>query len=644
MKKIFLLLLALVCIPLILAQNQQYHLKLLAVQENGNGTLSGSDADLFLEIQEGSGRVFLETFPLTKLDTQISTRFAKDAACHHFKLDCDQYDFIYTIKAKSSIIGGPSAGAAIAALTSIAVLDLPYDDTSTTVTGTINSGGIIGPVGGIKQKLEAASQAKLKKVLIPQGTAKDGFGLQDENRSESDKNAPYQNNESSSKKDTNLSLNLIRYGKENLSLEVMEVSSLDEVVFQLTGKQLNHKNVTIIENKVYGEIMQGLQQVLCNRREGLQKEFDDVIKEDAKISIQENSENTTPKNATPETKSYAANGTTIFVQQKFQQAENASRLGDYYSAASFCFTANIRLKTDTYLQRNSQKNLSRESYTSLFTALEKKNTALQEKINQEKITTIADLQTLMIVQERLQDVREQIKTAALPETLIEELPPLLAYGEERLFSAVAWMQFFSMDGKSFVLDETHLQESCTQKIAEAEERYQYVSLFLGEGFLGNLQKKIDNAKIAQEQKIYPLCLITAAQAKADANAILSSLGVQEDAISELFVSKKMAVERIIAENSAEDTFPILGYSYYRYAAALAEQEKYTALVYLEYALEMSDLGMYFPEEKHFLQQQKKLRKLLNDEQVFIFIAGVLLGVAGTLLLKKKKKSKSSSHL
>ncbi|MDO8656812.1 MAG: S16 family serine protease, partial [Nanoarchaeota archaeon] len=160
-KRILLLLLILISIPFVFSQNQQYHLKLLAVQESDNKTLTGSDADLYLEIQKGSGRVFLETFPLTKLDTQISTRFAKDAACHHFKLECDQYDFIYTIKAKSSIIGGPSAGAAIAALTTIAVLDIPYDDKSTTVTGTINSGGIIGPVGGIQQKLEAAAQAKL---------------------------------------------------------------------------------------------------------------------------------------------------------------------------------------------------------------------------------------------------------------------------------------------------------------------------------------------------------------------------------------------------------------------------------------------------------------------------------------------------
>src|SRR3989344_8131298 len=155
----------------LLAQpNHQYHLKLLAVQETING-YAGSDADLYLELkQPGTGRVFLDTFPATKFDTQISTRFAKEIACKHYKLNCDQYDFLYTIKAQTNIIGGPSAGAAIAALTTIAVKDLNYDK-SISITGTINSGGIIGPVGGVKEKLEAASQAKLKKILISQGNS-----------------------------------------------------------------------------------------------------------------------------------------------------------------------------------------------------------------------------------------------------------------------------------------------------------------------------------------------------------------------------------------------------------------------------------------------------------------------------------------
>src|SRR3989344_5461654 len=168
-RGVFFIIILILLSALALAQSPKvYHLKLLAVQEV-EGEYQGSDADLFLELKEGSGRVFLETVPLTKLDTQISTRFAKEIACHHFNLECDKYDFIYTIKAKSSIVGGPSAGAAIAALTTIAVLDLKYDE-KTTITGTINSGGILGPVGGGKEKLKAAANAGLKKVLIATGT------------------------------------------------------------------------------------------------------------------------------------------------------------------------------------------------------------------------------------------------------------------------------------------------------------------------------------------------------------------------------------------------------------------------------------------------------------------------------------------
>ena len=82
--------------------------------ENG---FEGSTADLYLEIKNGRGRVFLDTYPLTKLDTQMSTRFAKEIACSKTDYNCDKYDFVYTIKSGSVIIGGPSAGAAITLLT-----------------------------------------------------------------------------------------------------------------------------------------------------------------------------------------------------------------------------------------------------------------------------------------------------------------------------------------------------------------------------------------------------------------------------------------------------------------------------------------------------------------------------------------------
>ena len=79
MKKLFLILLGILLLSGIVSA-QRGHMTLLAVKDI-NGELIGSSADLYLEIESGRGRVFMETRPLTKLDTQFSTRFAKDIAC-----------------------------------------------------------------------------------------------------------------------------------------------------------------------------------------------------------------------------------------------------------------------------------------------------------------------------------------------------------------------------------------------------------------------------------------------------------------------------------------------------------------------------------------------------------------------------------
>jgi len=597
MKKVGVLLLFffLFLITFVAAQeSEQYHLKLLAVQEDDHGNFQGSDADLYLELKEGSGRVFLDTYPLTKMDTQISTRFAKEIACQHFKLNCENYDFIYTIKAKSNIIGGPSAGAAISALTAIALMDLDYDE-KVTITGTINSGAIIGPVGGVKEKLEAAQAAGLKKVMIAMGTALEPIS------------------------GTNETFNLTEYGQKNLSLEIKEVVDLDEVILELTGLDFNQEEITIEQDANYQQIMQGLKNLLCERADKIKSE---IAEEEMIInrSILEQ------------------------VQKKLESSENASQLGDYYSAASFCFNANIDLKRYYY----AEKKATMLEVLSLFNILEKKVFSLEEKVDAEEIKTIADLQALMVVKERLQEVKEQIVlfNEDRPSKTLEEWQSLLAYSEERYFSALSWKQFFSMSGKKFVLDEASLKNSCEQKIAEAEERLQYVEIFIGEFNLLDITQKIGQSKAALAQNETALCLISAAQAKADADAILSSLGVTENSLDSYIESKSKAVERLIFENNEEGIFPILGYSYYQYAQTLKNTEKYPALVYLEYALEMSDLQMYFPEEKTFWSE---LEHFQFKEKWLWGLGGLALGLIVTLALGKlfwrnKSKKKVKKHL
>ncbi|MBI4151837.1 hypothetical protein HY496_02605 [Candidatus Woesearchaeota archaeon] len=578
------------------AQTQQYHLKLLAVQEEEEG-YQGSDADLYLELKEGSGRVFLETFPLTKLDTQISTRFAKEIACSHFKLDCERYDFIYTIKAKSTIIGGPSAGAALAVLTTIAVLDLPYSK-ETTITGTINSGGVIGPVGGVKEKLEAAAQSGLKRVLIPLGTA---------NQSLAERTLSNASISLVANRTQNYS-NLRIYGKEKLQIDVVEVVDLDTAVYEITGVDLDHKDTIVIENKEYAHIMKGLQDALCNRSRDLFQQ----IHEEGFIFDEETKKTFESRNSS---------------------ATNASLAGDYYSAASFCFSNDILLRTFQY----HQQNLSKPQLMQLYALLKQKTALLEEKVEKMPVETISALQTSMVVKERLQDVRNQFERIQSSDHPLDvrELRSILAYAEERFYSAVAWFQFFTMEGKKFVFDAESLDQSCQEKIMESEERYQYAAFFLGPQ-VQHVQEKINGARKSWEKNDYVLCLITAAQAKAMANAVVSSLGVNEQAIPQLLESKRRTVERVISENSAEGIFPILGYSYYKYAVSLQEKDQFNALLYLEDALEMSDLSMYFPE-KTFLPAFIKTHDFQLQFKGFV-VGALAAGVIAALLKRRKRKT------
>ena len=120
MKKLaFLVALTVLVIVLLLSTTapKKGHIKLLAVNDLPGEEDQGSIADLYLEIKPGAGRVFIDTLPASKLDTQMSTRLAKNIACELTEKDCSRYDFFYTIRSDSVIVGGPSASAATAILT-----------------------------------------------------------------------------------------------------------------------------------------------------------------------------------------------------------------------------------------------------------------------------------------------------------------------------------------------------------------------------------------------------------------------------------------------------------------------------------------------------------------------------------------------
>ncbi|MBD3318827.1 hypothetical protein GF342_02870 [Candidatus Woesearchaeota archaeon] len=228
------LVILLVVLPLVCAQEGT--IPLLALVEDGTNT-SGAIVDLHLEVLSGKGRVFLETIPLTKITTQISMRFAKQIACDARDASCAHYDFFYTITGFPGVVGGPSAGAAATILAVSVLENLPLDK-EVAISGTINSGGIIGPVGGLVEKIEAAATGGMKTVLIPLGTRNASRG--------------------------NESIDLVEHGKA-LGIEVIEVGTLDEVLPYFMNIDTSSPKGTVELSEKYTEAMKQVADNLCSR-------------------------------------------------------------------------------------------------------------------------------------------------------------------------------------------------------------------------------------------------------------------------------------------------------------------------------------------------------------------------------------------
>ncbi len=585
MKKILIalfLIFSLILTPNVFAK--QGHMKLLAVRETESGAMEGGIADLYLEIKPGSGRVFLETFPLTKTDTQMSARFGKAIACDLIDKPCDDVDFFYTITSGSAIVAGPSAGAAIAVLTVALLEDLKINE-AYAITGTINSGGLIGPVGGLKAKVEAAKKIDLTKVFIPVG-------------------------ELIVKIDNN-TVDLKNLSKQ-LDIEIIEVSSLSEAVKHFTGREIGYKYKDINISQEYTSTMKSLAKNLCDRSSLLR----------AQTSRMNYSINVTAINSNA--LNLSIRGKEAFEKQTF------------YSAASYCFGSNVEYSTLLMVS----KNLSKQSYSKEVDKLKKEINNFRKKIDAMQKKTITDLESYIVVKERLAEAEEsadQVLELLNRTNRTERIARALAYASERINSANSWASFLGKNGKEFVLNKEVLRKSCQSKISEADERKQYVELYFP-GTLDSIKKQIDQANYELEKENYEVCLSTASKAKAEVDVILSAFGVDAEQYNNLVERKLEIVKNKIAEQTSKGIFPILSYSYYEYANSLKDSDIFSAMLYSEYALELGNLDIYLKES--YIEGPEIRKRALIDEKILgAFAVGIAVGVLAVFLFKKPVKAK-----
>jgi predicted S18 family serine protease len=123
-----------------------------------------------VELVEGQGRVLVNTEVLNGMDIQTSVRTAATAVEALTGVSFGSTDIILTITSDVTVdaVDGPSAGAAItvallAALRRVEVREGVY------ITGTVNSDGSIGRVGGVPYKALAAAEEGAEAVVVPPG-------------------------------------------------------------------------------------------------------------------------------------------------------------------------------------------------------------------------------------------------------------------------------------------------------------------------------------------------------------------------------------------------------------------------------------------------------------------------------------------
>jgi uncharacterized protein len=470
---IFLVIIILFFGTILSVSGRKEHIPLLAVQTNGINE-TGSIADLYLEITNGEGQIFIDSFPLTKVDTQMSTRFSTMLACKISGKECSNYNFYYTIRADSSIIGGPSASGIIAVLAT-AMLSGDTILPNISMTGTVNSGSILGPVGGYKAKIDAAAVQGIHTVIIPKGEAlqKSMESLQviiekeanitvekpvNESVNKSvnkslDKSVNESKNGSHQEKNTtnienitkyNLEEDLIAYGR-SINVTVIEAGTVYDALEVFTGKSYYKKEYSLEIDGNYTEIMKDLAGLLCDRNEKL-------------FSILE---------------SYSVNLSWYEASNIYnlsQYGAESYSLEKYYSSASYCFGANIRLR-DKILE---EWNLTEQSLIGYVRRVESEIMIFEETLEKKQLETITDLQTYMVVKERIYEAKQSISNVYTD--LLENRSPLynLAYAEERRYSAEAWNYFFNSKSPRYDFGSDSLKKSCINKLSEADDTFRYI--------------------------------------------------------------------------------------------------------------------------------------------------------------------------
>ena len=525
----------------------------------------GVATTITVTVQNGtgcSGKVFVETAPLTEVDMQGSARLAVSVASSLTGMDASSYDFFFVIKTDAPIIGGPSAGAVMTVAT-IAALEGWELDNRTMMTGMINPDGSIGPVGGIKEKIDAAYSVGARRFLIPKGqtlvyttvtrTIRKGGWIKIISEREL--------------------INVSEYARKKYGIEVIEVEDINDALYYFTGHRFEEgeadKNIST-EN--YTTSMKPLAEYLLSKAEDNYKDASELF-------------NNT-KRAIPSYYRKIIEGSLEDSRRTLEQAKDSYDQGLFYSSTSKSFQSLINSRFVTYAC-NFFSSPDKGRYVK--DVLDQAKSLLDAKkrlADNASISGVVSLQCVGAAQKRLFEARNQIEEAENDYMRLDYIDALyrLAFAMERCESVGWWLNISGKFDDRIGLNEDQLNEMVNKYLRLAKNSVVYSQIILQEmgehsDLLGDAVQLLEEAEKGMEE--YPASsLFTSLEALTKANLAIELVGGDE---KEKLARTKEKAALEIGECRNYGIEPVLAVSYYEFAEILENESKMDSIVYYRYA-------------------------------------------------------------
>ncbi len=543
-----------------------------AVAQTTNGYV-GVISTITVTIQNnGSGRVFVDTLPLTQIDMQGSARLAVKVANALVRNDerCNispsNYDYFFVVRTSSPIIGGPSAGAIMTAAV-VSLLENWTIDNKVVMTGMINPDGSIGPIGGIIQKIDAAYYVGATRFLIPKGQGT-YIDIITETISEDGWTQIITRQ---------VTRNVSEYALENYGMEVVEVEDINDVLLYLTGWDFPVvESEYSITTEDYIDSMKPLATSLLHEASESYKNASNAL------------DNSNIPNRYP---FYYKNQVTDILnnaEQNLQESQDWYEQELYYTSTSNSFQSLIDSHFVFYACEYFGTD-DKDGYVKFY--LTETRNLLNDKSELAKnaeINGMISLQCIGAAQKRASEAEVHISDANHSYQTSDYLTALykIAYAMERSNSVEWWIGIASSFNDTGEINASAIRDLAGEYIEDAQQAIVYSSVILQEmgkssSYLNEAEDLLEAARDDKEKSYPAAALFEALESLVKANLALELVdGITEDKVERARESASAS----ISESRDRGIEPILAVSYYEYAQSLVNGSSFnSAIVYYKYS-------------------------------------------------------------